>query len=941
MLIGLFCSYGQVLAQMSPTNENEELLSMADSLFKDLRISDLDSLNHQMQQTQVDSLAQIVQSRSKKKLNWDLWYKAFLIEKSIAYSNRDYELLIDSIKFYLKFVPEEEKQLKGRLQFLMALSYHFDGDYVTSAELNLENIKLLKEAKDSVFTLSTYINLSGDYSRIGDDLSALDLIEEGIAYLGDKPTNGYYSLLQANKGIFLFYKNDLQGCIDVFRSNLKKGVFKKGSYNKARAYSYISRSLLKLGQYHQAKKYLDSIQWNKYSEFEFRTAASEYFQSLGDFGKAKQHRIRAMELRKGNVEPRFYLKEISKLAMLEWEFGNREEAMQRAHQALCIHFKDLDSLDYLDKPDLDRFVPETWVIEAAFVKAQYYKELESDSAIYDPNGQTSFYFDLIFEMYDDIKKNHFSNESKFKMGAYSQDMYEDALSFYLNNWNQTKKDESFDKALKIAQLSNAYVLRNTSSTLQALHEASIPQNLIYKYSSLKNALAESVKQQDVDLIDSLIQPLNELEDHFENMYPTYNSLTNSKILNLNDIQKRLDDESLVLKYILQGSKMYVFMISNSRSDIITLDFSQHHLELISQFRRALLNSKNDEGQAQEVEFCELSKQVYDHILEPVLSKASYRQFRNICIVPDGPLKNLAINALMHKESKNWSDPRNFIIDQYNISYFYYLGQLVALPSKEKNSEYVGFGIQYADEMLTSNFIDSTEVKVIANLKELKNSADEVKSAAELLGGEHFLEEEVTVDLIEKYMNSTSIVHFAVHALVDPTDFKKSFILLSGKNQNQFQLDYKQILNFGIGNDLTVLSACQTGIGQDIDGEGLMSLSRAFTYGGSQSTLGSFWNVPDRATMHLMNLFYEGLKNGYNKSDALRQAQIQYLTNDDLSSPSVRAPYYWAGWALNGNIEPLTLSPSNSFSPYWLIPGILVSLLIFTLFRGKRTYWTFI
>src|SRR5262249_39496459 len=99
----------------------------------------------------------------------------------------------------------------------------------------------------------------------------------------------------------------------------------------------------------------------------------------------------------------------------------------------------------------------------------------------------------------------------------------------------------------------------------------------------------------------------------------------------------------------------------------------------------------------------------------------------------------------------------------------------------------------------------------------------------------------------------------------------------------------------IDADLVSLSACKTALGQELAGEGLVGLTRAFQYAGAHSVLASLWSVDDRKTSLLMEQFYSELHNGKNKDEALRAAQINLLR-----SPRSGRPFYWAAFVLNGD-----------------------------------------
>jgi CHAT domain-containing protein len=117
---------------------------------------------------------------------------------------------------------------------------------------------------------------------------------------------------------------------------------------------------------------------------------------------------------------------------------------------------------------------------------------------------------------------------------------------------------------------------------------------------------------------------------------------------------------------------------------------------------------------------------------------------------------------------------------------------------------------------------------------------------------------------------------------------------NGKPQDGF-LELEDIYNLDLPADLIVLSACETGLGKLINGEGMIGLTRGFMYAGASSVLSSLWDVRDFATARLMAHFYRAMEQeGMKPSQALRQAQLSMLKERRWA-----APYYWAGFTLQG------------------------------------------
>jgi CHAT domain-containing protein len=143
------------------------------------------------------------------------------------------------------------------------------------------------------------------------------------------------------------------------------------------------------------------------------------------------------------------------------------------------------------------------------------------------------------------------------------------------------------------------------------------------------------------------------------------------------------------------------------------------------------------------------------------------------------------------------------------------------------------------------------------------------------------------------------VHFATHGLLDSTHPELSGIVLSmidekGNPQDGF-LRAHEIFNLKLPAELVVLSACETGLGKEVRGEGLVGLTRGFMYAGAPRVVVSLWSVNDQATAELMARFYRSmLKDNLPPAAALRAAQISVMSDQRWQSP-----FYWAAFTLQG------------------------------------------
>ena len=157
----------------------------------------------------------------------------------------------------------------------------------------------------------------------------------------------------------------------------------------------------------------------------------------------------------------------------------------------------------------------------------------------------------------------------------------------------------------------------------------------------------------------------------------------------------------------------------------------------------------------------------------------------------------------------------------------------------------------------------------------------------------------------------------------------------GKAQNGF-VSLQDVYQLRAPVSVVVLSACQTGLGKDVRGEGLIGLTRGFMYAGASSVVASLWKVDDEATAELMKRFYKNmLEDGMTPAAALRKAQ-----NSFRQHPLWSAPYYWAGFTLQGDYRQVLTRPAKHSSRTYVIAfsaGALVVLLgIVVLYLRRRT-----
>ena len=274
----------------------------------------------------------------------------------------------------------------------------------------------------------------------------------------------------------------------------------------------------------------------------------------------------------------------------------------------------------------------------------------------------------------------------------------------------------------------------------------------------------------------------------------------------------------------------------------------------------------------------------------------------LLIIPNNILGYLPFETLQNKDGE-------MLMQHYAISYGSSLQLVRQLSRKEQNNTKSWAGFFTTDE---SNV-------------QLKAANTEIVEISRLLKGDVYQDDEAKKKELFNAISTYDIVHLAVHSEVDENNPLFSKIYFNGEVVNA-----ADIYGSSISSKMVVLSSCESGTGELKKGEGVMSLSRAFTYAGAASTVVSLWEVPDKETAKVMTLFYQHLKQGKAKDVALRDAKLEYL--DTTEDTLLKHPYYRAGFVVTGDTSPLF---SKTMNPWWIICSFGIFIVGFLVYQKKR------
>ena len=228
------------------------------------------------------------------------------------------------------------------------------------------------------------------------------------------------------------------------------------------------------------------------------------------------------------------------------------------------------------------------------------------------------------------------------------------------------------------------------------------------------------------------------------------------------------------------------------------------------------------------------------------------------------------------------------------------------------------------------------VQFSAHQDSLPWTQKELEAIQQSFSGQYFYGEKDSKQLFKEQAEAYNIIHLATHGIVNMQNPMRSMLSFgsNGRSQEQDQeaLYAYEIHNLSLNANLVVLSACETGFGKTVRGEGVLSLARAFLFAGAPSVVTTLWEVNDFTSAALIELFYTNLAQGMSKPEALQRAKLTFLSKTDEISGH---PTYWASFITIGSVSPLEHPAYYNNGWVAILFGQVILALSITAYRLRR------
>ncbi|MEG4806085.1 CHAT domain-containing protein [Microcoleus sp. F8-D3] len=453
--------------------------------------------------------------------------------------------------------------------------------------------------------------------------------------------------------------------------------------------------------------------------------------------------------------------------------------------------------------------------------------------------------------------------------------------------------------------------RHLQQQLDALETRQIETTSSPNYTPAEKAELDQKRQ-------TLLGQYQDIQAQIRSTSPRYAALTQPQPLTPAQIQQQiLDDNTILLQYSLGKHRSYLWAVTKTSITSYELPKQVDIEKAARNFRDAVTNPRYRNIPDRVAEANNTLSQI---ILQPVAAQLAQKR---LLIVGDGILNYLPFAALSIPETPGKN--RNPLIVDHEIVLLPSASTLGILRQNYNDRQpptrtlaMLADPVFSADDRRVKTQSNSANPQAIesVNLGLSRSSRDNNVQLSRL----KFTRQEAQIiqalvpansrtaslDFAASRAAATShnlsqykIIHFATHGLANSTNPELSGIILSlvdekGNPLNGF-LRLTDIFNLKLAADLVVLSACQTGMGQIVEGEGMVGLTRGFMYAGTQRVVVSLWSVDDEGTATLMSSFYQGmLQKGLTPAAALRAAQLEMWKQEKW-----RSPYYWAAFTLQG------------------------------------------
>lgn len=572
---------------------------------------------------------------------------------------------------------------------------------------------------------------------------------------------------------------------------------------------------------------------------------------------------------------------------------NYKQALEKYQISLISNVFDFQDTSIFVNPNLDKVMSDFILLKSLTGKAEaleFYYDQSNDGNLELLSVALETYF-LIADLIDKLRTGYVSAESKQFLGEKTSYLYEHAMQLCMRLSRITEDENYLQTAFFFSEKSRAGILLSGIKDANAKKIAGVPDSLLAREKELIQLIADK----EIELFDELSKGAkvrssvvgnlqnelfnlknvysnfivfleNEYNNYFQLKYDSYSaSVSDIQTAMFNPINKRDKKQYVLLEYFIGQDSLYIFQIKKNDFQLIVSKKPENFEGMIKGLRNSILYSSDKL-------FVKLANELYQ-----ILIPTSIEKKMHFTIVPDGVLSYLPFESLLAEYEDKPLRKQKYLISQASISYSYSATLSVEMTKNPYNYEgqynsFTGFApvfnnIQQFKVMSSDKLreVDLTEGDSLAtlddNYKMLSGSELELERIFKKLNNRkfdsnaYFFNSASKNSLFDSISLNSRFLHFATHGILDENRPDFSGIVLTDTIGSEI-LTLGEIYGFTTKAEVVALSACETGLGQLLGGEGLVSFSRGFFFAGSKFIMVSLWEVGDESTADMTVNFYK-------------------------------------------------------------------------------------
>ncbi len=813
---------------------------------------------------------------------------------------------------------------------------------ITTFEEKLNNLQLLaKTEAEHMAIITSYYNLGYYFNKFGNIQKSIDAYETAWKRYNKHNISGYdmvdscllpLSTLYIKQSDFLNAENILRQCISNAKSrnnNLQKSASiiqlsviynNTGKHNTAIAIledalqnnkpsksqihkmqNNIASNHIALGNYDKASTYLKQNLSNK-QETQLTT-----YKSLAYIAKQQEDYKQAhtyLNLAKETLTQQLIIdtRSLAKLhfdeAQLYYSYQKNKDCKQSLDTALALLLPNYKANTF---PNKENLYSENTFIDLFNLYAEISNTLEAKLKFYNLSLYTQ-----------QLLNNKWTfQETKIIHRANYKNTIEKCIALLFNTYTTNKDISYLKRAFLYMEDSRAAVLKEHTSTKSILARHPNDSLLIKQQqlqqeqeqtidllirAQLKRAPGNTINRL-TNILNNTTLNINDINAKINRKYPTTNSSISFDLL-----QKKLKaDHATLLAYFFGTGTIYQFVVTHKTVAINTIDTTPEFYQNITQFNKlfddatAINNDINN--------FTNIAYNTYESLNFGAVSTA-----KNIVLLPDNIINFISFESLLSKPTTTTS---------FSKMPFVALTQRIAYHNN--TSFYLNSKVN-----TTANSLLGVFPVFKGSPQELHYSVDEANAIQNSMSATLLMNSNASKANFITNAAKHNILHLSTHAnsgnhiLPASIQFVDDFLLL------------KELYSLDFTPKLVVLSACETGIGKSLKGEGVMSIARGFQYAGAEALLFSLWKINDRSTSKLMDKFYRSYSSTNTAFIANHKAKVSYLTDPNISNTK-KSPYYWNAFVYYGPI----VAEKIPIPYYWIIGALVVLIIVFLALKRKQ------